>query len=236
MNNKITKLLNHFAMNGCSRLAGFSRERGRVLMFHDIGNMDGELNLDVPSFELILQTTSERCIDLLDWNSFKYANGGGEFVALTFDDVKYSFYENAYPLLKRYNCPFTIFVNCELLDKPGYISSDNLRELASDPLCTIGSHGMKHTFFSKYTNEEALADMRKSKETLQGLTGREIELFAFPYGSFAASGWRKHKLVKDFYKYGFSTINAPIPKRNLISLGFLPRLNVDNNTFKKLYS
>lgn len=233
MNNKITKLLNHFAMNGYSRLAGLSRECGRVLMFHNIGNSDGELNLDVASFEQILQNASERCIDLLDWESIKY--GGGKFYALTFDDVKYSFYENAYPLLKRYNCPFTIFVNCELLDKLGYISSDDLRELALDPLCTIGSHGLKHTFFSKYTNEEALADMKKSKETLQGLTGREVKLFAFPYGSFAACGWRKHKLVKAVYKYGFSTINAPMPKRSLISFGFLPRLNVDNNTFKKIY-
>ena len=230
----ISKAANHFAMRWCSVLSHLSSERGKVLMFHDIGNNDGELNLDVASFEQILQNASERCIDLLDWDSIKYV-GGGKFYALTFDDVKYSFYENAYPLLKRYNCPFTIFVNCELLDKPGYISSDNLRELALDPLCTIGSHGLKHTFFSKYTNEEALADMKKSKETLQGLTGREVKLFAFPYGSFAACGWRKHKLVKAVYKYGFSTINAPIPQWGFISLGFLPRLNVDNNTFKKLY-
>jgi peptidoglycan/xylan/chitin deacetylase (PgdA/CDA1 family) len=93
---------------------------------------------------------------------------------------------------------------------------------------------MKHTFFSNYSNEEALQDMRGSKERLQELTGHSVELFAFPYGSFAACGWSTHKLVRQVYRYGFSTINAPITKRVLLPKGFLPRINVDNNTIKHI--
>ena len=230
MHSIIGRTANHFAMKWCSSLSKLSKERGKVLMFHNIGNPDGELNLDVPAFERILQNT--------DWGGQKtlveWETAVTPFTALTFDDVMESFYTNAYPLLKKYRAPFTLFINLSLLDTPGYLSLKNLKELAADPLCTIGSHGMNHTYFAKYTKEEALQDMRESKEKLRQMTSQPVELFAFPYGSFAACGWRTHKLVRQVYHYGFSTINAPITKKMLLPKGFLPRINVDNHTIKHI--
>jgi len=217
-------------MDGCRFLAGLSPEKGRVLMFHDIGNDSGELNIDINLFERILQKTNG-----MEYNVLKYWElAKNKFVALTFDDVMESFFTNGYPLLKKYNYPFTIFVNLSLLDTPGFITTNNLKELASDPLCTVGSHGMNHGYFANFSDEEALKDMKESQEKLQLLTGKAVELFAFPYGSVAAVGWGKHKLVRQVYRYGFSTVNSPIAKHNPLPLGFLPRMNVDNNTIKNL--
>ena len=225
----INRITNHAAMNVCANLASLFDEKGKVLMFHDIGNSAGELNLDVPTFESILTkvTKVDLCF-LLEGCPEK------KFVSITFDDVMSSFYENAYPLLREYSCPFTLFVNLSLLDTHGFLTTKQLIELSSDPLCTVGSHGMKHGYFSSYTEDEALNDMKESKYRLQQLTGQSIDLFAFPYGSFFACGWTKHKLVRQVYKYGFSTISAPIVRRGYMPCGFLPRINVDNNTINNI--
>lgn len=230
MGSIISKVANHYAMNWYGSLSKLSEVRGKVLMFHDIGNPEGELNLDISAFERILQNADwGGQITLVNWEAAEKP-----FMFLTFDDVMESFYTNAYPLLKKYRAPFTLFVNLSLLDTLGYITTENLKELASDPLCTIGSHGMNHTYFSNYTKDEALQDMRESKEKLRQITGQLVELFAFPYGSFSACGWSTHKLVGQVYRYGFSTINAPITKKRLLPKGFLPRINVDNHTIKHI--
>lgn len=221
------RILNRVAMDSCRMIAHLSREKGRVLMFHDIGNNGASLNIDTPSFEKILKKFSRVCISLDNIETSKE-----KFVALTFDDVMESFYTNGYPLLKRYHCPFTLFVSISLLDQPGYITTAMLKDMAKDPLCTVGSHGMKHCYFATYSKKEALEDMRNSKLMLQELTGQPVSLFAFPYGSFTACGFRTHKLVTSVYKYGFSTINAPIANKNFLPFGFLPRINIDNNTIK----
>lgn len=225
----INRITNHAAMKGLANLAGIFSEKGKVLMFHDIGNSAGELNLDVSKFESILtKVTKANLYSLLEECPEE------KFVSITFDDVMSSFYENAYPLLRDYNCPFTLFVNLSLLDTSGFLTTGQLKELSADPLCTVGSHGMKHGYFSLYTNEEALADMKESKQKLQRLTGQSIDMFAFPYGSFFACGWTKYKLVRQVYKYGFSTISAPIVRKSYMPCGFLPRINVDNNTINNI--
>ena len=200
--------------------------RGHVLMFHNVGNSNGELNLDIPVFEALVEK-------LVVEGKSRFIESTG-FCILTFDDVMESFYTNAYPILKSKQCPFTLFVSLELLDQPGYITTEQLKELATDPLCTIGSHGMKHTYFSKYTFAESRKDMEDSKFRLGELTGREITLFAFPYGSFYASGYKAKKQVMKLFEYGFSTVSSPVTKPSLCYRGFLPRINVDNNTINTL--
>lgn len=195
-------------------------------MMHKIGDESG-FSLSTEAFSRLLEALKDKnVIRLENWESEH------NFVALTFDDVAESFYLNAFPLLKQYGYPFTIFVALCLLDTPGFISTAQLQELAACELCTVGSHGISHSYFSKMTRTEARNELQVSKEKLEKLTGKKIDMFAFPYGSFYACGFSKRQLVAEVYEYGFGTVNIPITEKRLLPNYFLPRINISENAIK----
>ncbi len=106
-------------------------------------------------------------------------------ISVTFDD---GFADNlllAYPLLKQMGIPFTIFMISDFTkDKPGYLNPTQLRELARDPLVTIGSHGKTHRPLVTLDLAEAKEELRVSKLELQNILGREVTTMSFPHGSF----------------------------------------------------
>lgn len=203
-------------------------------MLHWVGDDDqGE---EMEPFRI----TTQQCIKLLQWiktkNVVRLENFVGEkdFYALTIDDVPENFYKNAYPLIKETEIPFTLFVNVSLLNKSGYITTAQLKEMSESPFCTVGSHGVSHTFFAEMKEEEALADLEKSKSQLESLIGKKVELYAFPYGSYYACGFRNKHLVNNVYKYGFGTVACPITEPMLLNKYFLPRINVSEKFLRKL--
>lgn len=210
------------------RRAKGAKAAGRVLMMHKIGD-ESAFSLSTEAFSRLLNALKgKNVIRLEDWKTEH------DFVALTFDDVAESFYLNAFPLLKQYGYPFTIFVALSLLDTPGFISTAQLQELAACELCTVGSHGISHSYFSRMTKTEVRNELQVSKERLEKLTGKKIDMFAFPYGSFYACGFGKRQLVAEVYEYGFGTVNIPITEKRLLPNYFLPRINVDEKYISSL--
>lgn len=203
-------------------------QKGVVYMFHSIGDGRDEFNLPVDAFDSLLQKMSQLkiVVSLSDWEK------KDRFICLTFDDVPESFYHNAFPLLKKYQMPFTIFVSSSLLDADGYITRDMLIEMSECEYCLVASHGRSHSFFVNFSEEEALSDLYESKRMLEELIGRTVELYAFPYGSIYACGLKQKKLVDKVYKYGFGTIAMPITHPLLLPSYYLPRINVDENSVK----
>lgn len=149
------------------------------------------------------------------------------FYALTFDDVPENFYQNAFPLLKESSIPFTLFVNVSLLDKDGFISKEQLLEMSRYELCTIGSHGVTHGEYALLNRMEALKDLEESKAELERLVGKTVEMYAYPYGSYYACGYRNKHLAGKVYKYAFGTVACPITKPSLLRCYFLPRINLN---------
>lgn len=205
------------------------KQRGRVYMFHSVGDARHDFNISVESFERFLASLKRnKVIRLEEWEKKE------GYVCLTFDDVADSFYYNAYPLLKEYRIPFTIFVSCSLLDTEGFITTDMLREIAECELSTIGSHGWSHTFYADFSKENAIVDLSSSKKKLEEVTHRSIEMYAFPYGSVYACGLNNKKQVGVVYKYGYGTIATPITKPSLLPNYFLPRIKVGEDNFDEI--
>lgn len=207
----------------------FCKERGTILMLHSIEGNQSIYNISLNSFEVLLKWLSDKhVIDLEKWED------ENDFYALTIDDVPHNFYQYAYPLLKKYAIPFTIFVNTSLLDKKGYLSTSELIELSECPHCTIGSHGVSHSYFYKMSSAEAESDLASSKEILEKVTKQNVNMFAFPYGSYFACGLRNKSRVLDYYKYGFSAIEIPVSKAKILPNYFIPRVNVTEELIKNL--
>lgn len=207
---------------------------GRVLMLHWVGD-EVQSNETEP-----YRITTAQCRKFIQWLKNKNTihlntwENECDFYALSIDDVPENFYQNAYPLLKEAKIPFTLFVNISLLDKEGFISKDQLIEMSKCEFCTIGSHGINHEEFTLLNNKQAQYDLRESKQKLEAIIGKSVELFAFPYGSYYACGYFNKHIAKKYYKYAFGTIAAPVTKPSLFNKYYLPRINVDSHFINKL--
>lgn len=208
--------------------------QGKVLMLHWVGDdaLDDEcepFRISVAQCQkLLLWLKCKNTIQLENWEQSK------DFYALTIDDVPENFYHNAYPLLKKYGIPFTLFVNISLLNRKGFITNEQLLEMSQCQLCTIGSHGVSHGEFAMLSNDEALNDLRQSREALEQLIRKPVEMYAYPYGSYYACGYANKHVAREVYKYAFGTVACPITKPLLLKRYFLPRINVDVEFIRNL--
>jgi peptidoglycan/xylan/chitin deacetylase (PgdA/CDA1 family) len=65
------------------------------------------------------------------------------------------------------------------------LSIRQLEDLSAHPLITIGSHSHCHSLLNRIPIAEARESIRKSKETLERITGRSIEHFSYPNGNYS---------------------------------------------------
>lgn len=102
--------------------------------------------------------------------------------AITFDD---GFRDNltvALPLLEKYGLPITLFVTAGFIDRDGYLSTQELREISMHPLVTIGAHGLWNRNFTRLSADEARLELVESCWLLGGIIGATVDLMAWPYG------------------------------------------------------
>jgi peptidoglycan/xylan/chitin deacetylase (PgdA/CDA1 family) len=82
------------------------------------------------------------------------------------------------------------------------MNGDQIRELASSPFATIGSHSYYHNRMDKLPIEDAIQEMVRSKQYLERLTGKKINALAFPYGNYSRN------LVEEARKIGYTQLLA----------------------------
>ncbi len=116
-----------------------------------------------------------------------------KWVCITFDDGYRDNYTLAYPMLKRLNVPFTVYVTTGFIDNqlPMWwypneqlgISIEELKALDADPLCTIGAHTVSHPKLDTLSREQQYQEIAESKLTLEALLGHEVCHLSFPHGA-----------------------------------------------------
>ncbi|SER36455.1 Polysaccharide deacetylase [Faunimonas pinastri] len=74
---------------------------------------------------------------------------------------------------------------------------DEIREIAADPLCTIGAHTLTHPTLARLSREEATREMVVSADRIEAKTGARPIAIAFPYGSVGAAGEREAQLAAE---------------------------------------
>ncbi len=105
-------------------------------------------------------------------------------VVLTFDDGYEDFYSVVWPLLKKYNCKATLYVIINKLGAKGYITRDQIRELASSGLVEIGSHTFNHPDLRNLKKKDAQFEIQASKKILEQISGQPVLTFAYPFGYY----------------------------------------------------
>lgn len=93
--------------------------------------------------------------------------------------------------LKKSFCDFVLANNQFIIEKHLFpyfqlMNEEEIQQLSSSPLVTIGSHGLYHNCMAEVPRNEAKIALEKSKHYLEKLSKREIEYFAYPDGSYNA--------------------------------------------------
>ncbi|MEO0133483.1 MAG: polysaccharide deacetylase family protein [candidate division WOR-3 bacterium] len=115
-----------------------------------------------------------------------------KYVSINFDDGFYSVYKNAYPLLKKYNFPFTLgLIAGYLKDRKiknendyRYLTISEIKEMLENLDIEIASHSLTHRYLTKLSDNEIEREIKESKKRLEGIFGREIVTFIYPYGKY----------------------------------------------------
>ena len=114
-------------------------------------------------------------------------------VVITIDDGFKSSFTLAYPVLKKYNFPATLFIYTDFIEKNNNsLTWGEIKEMTENNL-EIGSHALSHCNLLKYKENENyenyLARIQKeiflSKEILESKIGGKVKFFAYPYGVYS---------------------------------------------------
>ena len=68
---------------------------------------------------------------------------------------------------------------------------DEVREVAAEPLVTIGAHSMSHATLAQLTPVDLRAEIAVSVERVEAELGRDCRHFCYPYGDAASAGERE---------------------------------------------
>lgn len=112
-----------------------------------------------------------------------------KFISITIDDGYRDNYEEAYPIFKKYNVPFCIYllqneVSGDSLGLYPMLTNEQILELDNDSLCTFGGHTYSHTALSQLTKEEQLREIICCKEWMENLLGHKVVDYSYPYGAY----------------------------------------------------
>ena len=146
-----------------------------------------------------------------------------KFALITFDDVPINAYINAVPILEQMKIPYAFFITTGYIGTTGFLSSEQLKLLDNNSLCTIGAHTVSHTNL-RFTGN-IYRELYESKQFLETLLGHTINYLAYPYGRPSSVSYRVRRIAKKVgFTCAFGTIDSQINDISACCLYYLPRV------------
>lgn len=147
----------------------FSRTGNRVLCYHKVGGKD---YYTVP-------------VDM-----FEKQMGSLHGAVPSFDDGTEDSYTTVLPILIAAGVKGIFFITTDWIGKRGYLSKEQLVRLVVNDMI-IGSHSCSHPDLDKIDPPQVATELEKSKAVLEGIIGKPVDRFAYPYGKCRSDAVRK---------------------------------------------
>ncbi len=110
------------------------------------------------------------------------------------------------------------------------MSWPELRDLASDPLVTIGAHTRRHLALAKLTLAEASLEIEESVRRLETELGRPVRHFSYPYGDEGSAGPREFDLARELgLATAVTTQKGLIHSHHTTAMTGLPRVSLNGD-------
>ncbi len=207
-----------------------------TLMYHHVQNMEqataenhAGLTVDTKTFRSQMQYLKDRGYTPITAQAVAafFDTGSGvpsKSVVLTFDDGYKDFTTDALPILKEFSYPAILFVPTGLVENPGYVNWNDIRDAAISQI-TIGNHTWSHQNVgaAKETvdKEISTADNQLSERSLIPL-----KVFSYPYG--LESYYAIELLTQKGYSLAFTTQpGGALCKQKRFEL---PRIRIGNTS------
>ena len=134
-------------------------------------------------------------------------------VIITIDDGYKSIYDIAFPLLKRYNFPATVYIYSVFFGGRNNLNESNIKEMTKYGI-DIGCHSYTHPILTKrknsWSDEEYISflekEIVKSKIYLESKLKMPLETFAYPYGLYSKDVI--YMIKKAGYRAAFSVVSG----------------------------
>jgi peptidoglycan/xylan/chitin deacetylase (PgdA/CDA1 family) len=188
-----SKAINIDKIKVASAATILSRKQVPVLCYHQIRDWKATDSKSSKDYIIPIETFKAHIKMLADSGYhtilpdeyYAYLNTGAKLpekpIMLTFDDTEENQYAIAAPTLKKYGFKAVYFIMTVSLGRPKYMTKAQVKEL-SDAGNVIGSHTWDHHNVKKYEGKDWETQVDKPTKTLEEITGKKIEHFAYPFG------------------------------------------------------
>lgn len=199
-----------------------------VLLYHRFGPVVADsMTITTAVFESHLKYLRDHGVTIIALKDLQaLALGGGvpanpRCVALAADDAHVSVFTTAWPLLKKYQAPMTLFVYPSAVSNASYAMTwGQLRELKATGLFDFQSHTYWHPNFKKERERlpsaeyDKLARMQltKSREKLEKELSVKVDQLAWPFGIYDPGLMALASEVG--YRAAFSIERRPVTRRD----------------------
>jgi len=175
---------------GVARVYGKNIENSAVVyMYHRFGESDyPSTNITLEQFEEHLKEFSKEKYNVVSLSYIADSLVSGNkipdnTIGISIDDAYKSILTKAFPLLNKYNFPFTIFVSTEPIDAKirGYLTWDEIRFLEENG-AEIGAHTRTHPHLHELDTNKVRSEIEYSNKRYLKELGAIPKLFAYPFG------------------------------------------------------
>ena len=144
-------------------------------------------------------------------------------VLLTIDDAFKSFYDQAWPILKKDKIPFILFVNTREIGSSGYMTWDQIKEISEEKFVHIGNHSYSHDYLVDKTSDEISYDIDLAIAEFKKNLGYNSPFFSYPFGEYNINF---KNIIKNFgFKYAFGQHSGVVDEtKNFYEL---PRFSIN---------
>ena len=117
-------------------------------------------------------------------------------ILITIDDAFSSFYNSAWPYLKKEKIPFILFVSTETVGKNGYMTWSQLKELEKYQNVYIGNHSHSHDYLVNFEKDDFINDIKTANNIFIKKLGYNPIFFSYPFGEYS-------KFIKEYISKNF---------------------------------
>lgn len=202
--------MSKFKLRIKKRLIG---KKSLVVMLHSIDESSDICTISFASF-----------VSFIDFFEEEIKNNK---IIITFDDGFESVYTKCFEYLLNKNLPFVCFLVVDFIDRPNYLTKQQICEMLKTGLLTIGSHGKTHAVLDKIKKQDIENEIVQSKFVLEKEFGVPVSLFAYSHGVFNKICVRAIK--KAGYRFAYAA-TSNLSDYLFISNYKIPRFNLNEKT------
>ena len=176
------------------------------LMYHRFEeNKYPSTNIKILDFKKQIEIIQKNNIKFINPKNFENEiinNKMQRKVLLTIDDAFLSFYQNAWPILKKNKIPFILFVSTREVGSFNYMNWDQIKEISEEDFVEIGNHSHTHEYLVDENDEIIKADIQKSITIFKEKLGRNSKFFSYPFGEYSINFKNIIKILGFKYAFG----------------------------------